>query len=72
MKARITSVVLLLLGVASVVCYINDLDFLVVACQILSLMVFKNIPYSRRDVVAISSHLQPTRPSQTLSSVTTP
>ena len=60
MKARITSsVVLLLLGVASVVCYIHDLDFLVVACQIISLMALKKIPYSRRDAAAISDHLQP-------------
>ena len=60
MKARITSsVVLLLLGVASVVSYINDLDFLVVACQIISLMVFKKIPYNRRADAAICDRPQP-------------
>ena len=60
MKARITSsVVLLLLGVASVVSYINDLDFLVVACQIISLMVFKKIPYNRRADAAIGDRPQP-------------
>lgn len=60
MQAHITSsVVLLLLGAASLACYIHDLDFLVVACQLLSLMVLKKIPYGRRRTAAISDHLQP-------------
>jgi len=37
----------MLLGIASVVSYVNDLDILVAALQIVSLMVFKKMTYDR-------------------------
>ena len=48
MKGRATRfAVLLVLGVASVISYINDLDFLAAVFQILSLIVSKKIRYQR-------------------------
>jgi hypothetical protein len=48
MQARITNcAVLVVLAIASVVSYVNDLDILVAAFQVMSLMVFKKITYDR-------------------------
>lgn len=72
MQANITSsVVLLLLGAASVACYIHDLDFLVVACQLLSLIVLKKIPYDRCGSHFCQFATTSRRFSETLPSVTT-
>jgi len=48
MKMRLARfAILMVLGIASVVSYVNDLDFLVAAFQLSSLIVFKKMDYYR-------------------------